>query len=82
MNELIYCIECEEMVSVENILCGKGHVVIRSYPGMSELDCCEFPSGIAYCPPPEVGNWLERVGEPSQEDLQYELDLEFESLEA
>lgn len=85
----LYCIKHEKMFHTEQGVCGLGHVDIVPVSGgvggwtrtTFDLNFCRFPLGYAFCAPPEVGGWLERVGEPSVEDLQYELDLEFEPLE-
>lgn len=56
----VFCIDCQEMVEPQTILCGEGH--LKLYPVFddngiqvgSEIDCCEMPLGFAYCAPPEA----------------------------
>lgn len=73
MNTLVYCIEHEEMVLAEETPLGVGHGLVvptYDYPPF-ESEFCEFPKGLAYCPPPELDmdDFMEWVEEPSSSFL-------------
>ena len=73
----LYCIKCEEMVEQEGALLA--HVVLTTgvLPWDADIGVCEFPDGLASCPPPEFDTdaWIETAETPSDEELAV-MDLE------
>lgn len=89
MNEIVFCISCGEMVSME---CydpfGCAHAVfipIFSDNGQIvgvDSDLCEFPAGIATCPPQEEPDWIEHVVKPEASyDFDYAADRLIEAID-
>lgn len=85
---LVYCIECGEVVELLNDpIFGLLHDAARpvyneiGQPIGTDQEDCLFPSGIAYCPPPELEpDWENHVVEPGKflpdQYSQYDLELE------
>lgn len=90
MKTLVYCIEHEEMVELEDVnldgveFCG--HIcqfVVLSDGGEvvgTELDFCEFPLGYTFCPPPESlpEGWQDELTEEGEEILVEEKEPYFD----
>lgn len=58
MTQILYCIEHEEMVGMEETNLGIGHAysvqVDTDTPYILwDYEFCEFPLGFTFCPPPE-----------------------------
>lgn len=76
--EQVYCIACEKMTHIEQMVCGEGHIVYI-YPTDElppDVDCCEFPHGYVSCPPPEEpeapDEWVKAPDEPEVPYLERE----------
>ena len=67
MAKLMYCLQCEEMVAVEEPI--EGHSVVEFVPdeGQSEVLWCE--GGFTTCPPEHSDPDWDMQDEPSQEEL-------------
>lgn len=74
MNNLVFCIECQEMTHMEcDPLCGHlkyTHVRDeRDEPMGVDVDFCDYPLGYAFVAPPEIDpDWPNHVQEPWDEE--------------
>lgn len=83
--KLVFCIECGEMVHLEEGLVF-GHVkYIPSYvfdfsePIGVDIDLCEFPSGFAFvAPPADEPDWIDHVTPPGDDEV---LVIDLQALE-
>jgi hypothetical protein len=71
----LFCIHCEKMVLAETDFAGRYFhtetVRVNNSPDPGDrydLEVCEFPDGVAACPPPafDLDEYIEQNGEPPE----------------
>lgn len=78
--KLVFCIECGEMVHLEEgIVFGHlKYIPVFDFdePMGNDVDLCEFPSGFAFVAPPDIQpDWIDHVVETREEVLEFDVEV-------